>query len=71
MMCRHGPKYPFELRDLHLASVLSPRYDRAELNVKSMVRNQGKAMKNASLRISLLDAQGKQLKQFVTESATS
>lgn len=59
-----------QLRDLHLTSVLSPRYDRAILNVKSMVRNHGKAVKNASLRISLLDADGKQLKQFTTETGT-
>ncbi len=57
-----------QLRDLHLTSVLSPRYDRAQLNVKSMVRNHGKAVKNASVRVSLLDGQGSLLKQFTTQT---
>jgi len=59
-----------QLRDLHLTSVLSPRYDKAELNVKSKIRNHGKAVKNASLRFFLLDAEGKQLKRFTTETGT-
>lgn len=59
-----------QLRDLHLTSVLSPRYDKAELNVKGCIKNHGKAAKNASLRFSLLDAEGKQLKQFSTPTGT-
>lgn len=55
-----------QLRDLHLTSLLSPRYDKAELCVKGSVRNHGKNVGNASLRISLLDADGRQLKQFTT-----
>lgn len=57
-----------QLRDLHLTSVLSPRYDKAELNVKSKIRNHGKAIKNASVRISLLDESGQKLKQFTAET---
>ena len=57
-----------QLRDLHLTSVLSSRYDKAELNVKSKIKNHGKAIKNASVRVSLLDETGRNLKQFVTET---
>lgn len=57
-----------QLRDLHLTSVLSPRYDKAELHVKSKIKNHGKAVGNASVRISLLDEKGKNLKQFTTET---
>lgn len=59
-----------QLRDLHLTSVLSPRYDKAELNVKSQIRNYGKTLVNASVRISLLDGSGKQLRQFTTPTGT-
>lgn len=59
-----------QLRDLHLTSILSPRYDKAELHVKSKIRNHGKTISNASVRISLLDETGKQLKQFSTETGT-
>ncbi|MCD8092992.1 MAG: DUF4981 domain-containing protein [Bacteroides sp.] len=55
-----------QLRDLYLTSVLSPRYDEAELNVKSKIRNHGKALANASVRISLLDEDGQQLYQSTT-----
>lgn len=55
-----------QLRDLHLTSVLSPRYDRAMLHVKSKIKNHGKTIKNASVRISLLDETGRNLKQFTT-----
>lgn len=55
-----------QLRDLHLTSTLSPAYDKAELHVKSKIRNHGKAIARASVRISLLDEEGKQLKQFST-----
>ena len=57
-----------QLRDLQLTSAISPRYDSAELHVKSKIRNHGKTVKNASVRFSLLDAEGKQLKQFTTET---
>lgn len=59
-----------QLRDLHLTSVLSPRYDKAELNVKSQIKNHGKTLANASVRISLLDGSGKQLRQFTTPTGT-
>ncbi len=59
-----------QLRDLHLTSMLSPRYDKAELHVKSKIKNHGKTISNASVRISLLDETGKQLKQFCTETGT-
>ncbi len=63
-----------QLRDLHLTSELrpgnprsfTPCYDRAELRIKSIVRNHGKALANASVRISLLDADGRQLRQITT-----
>ena len=57
-----------QLRDLHLTSILSPRYDKAELHVKSKIRNHGRAMRNASVRISLLDESGKMLRQFTAET---
>ena len=59
-----------QLRDLHLTSMLSPRYDKAELHVKSKIKNHGKTISNASVRISLLDETGKRLKQFCTETGT-
>ncbi|MEL5892024.1 glycoside hydrolase family 2 TIM barrel-domain containing protein [Bacteroides sp. GD17] len=59
-----------QLRDLHLTSVLSPRYDKAELNVKSQIKNHGKTLANASVRISLLDGSGKQLRQSTTPTGT-
>lgn len=57
-----------QLRDLHLTSVLSTRYDKAELHVKSKIKNHGKTIRNASVRVSLLDETGRNLKQFVTET---
>lgn len=57
-----------QLRDIHLTSVLSSRYDKAELHVKSKIRNHGKTIKNGSVRISLLDETGKNLRQIITET---
>lgn len=57
-----------QLRDLHLTSVLSSRYDKAVLQVKSKIKNHGKALKKAAVRISLLDEMGRNLKQFTTET---
>lgn len=55
-----------QLRDLYITSSLSPRYDKAEFNVKSKIRNHGNAVKNVKVRVSLLDAEGKQLEQVVS-----
>lgn len=57
-----------QLRDIHLTSVLSSRYDKAELHVKSKIRNHGRTIKNGSVRISLLDETGKNLRQIITET---
>lgn len=57
-----------QLRDIHLTSVLSSRYDKAELHVKSKIRNHGKTIRNGSVRISLLDETGKNLRQIITET---
>lgn len=57
-----------QLRDIHLTSVLSSRYDKAELHVKSKIRNHGRTIRNGSIRISLLDETGKNLRQIITET---
>lgn len=57
-----------QLRDIHLTSVLSSRYDKAELHVKSKIRNHGKTIRNGSVRISLLDETGKNLRQIISET---
>lgn len=58
-----------QLRDIHLTSSISPRYDRAVLNVESKIRNHGKkAIQNASVRVTLLDSCGKQLRQFTSNT---
>ena len=57
-----------QLRDLHLTSVLSSRYDKAELHVKGKIKNHGKTIRNGSVRVSLLDEKGRNLKQFTTET---
>ena len=46
------------LRDVHLTSVISDRFDKADLCVKADVKNYGKSAVNASVRIALLDAGG-------------
>lgn len=51
------------LRDLHLTSVISDPLDKAELCVKADVRNYGKKQ-DASVRVSLLDANGKNAGTF-------
>ncbi len=53
------------LRDIHLTSALSEVLDKAELTVKADIHNYGKKVENAvSLRISLLDAEGKSVRHF-------
>ena len=54
------------LRDVHLTSVISDRFDKADLCVKADVKNYGKSAVNASVRIALLDAGGKTLRTFTT-----
>lgn len=54
------------LRDVHLTSVISDRFDKADLCVKADVKNYGKSAVNASVRIALLDAGGRTLRTFTT-----
>lgn len=49
------------LRDLKLTSELSPRYDRAVLNVAAKVANRGKKGSAAAIRTSICDAAGRVL----------
>lgn len=49
------------LRDMHLTSTLNDRLDKADLNIKAAVRNYGSKSQSASVRVSLLDDQGKQI----------
>ena len=62
------PKDFYKKCPLQLTSVLSSRNDKAELHVKSKIKSHGKVIKNASVRVSLLDETGRNLKQFVTET---
>lgn len=59
-----------QLRDLYLTSNISSRYDKAELNVQSKVKNHGKTPMSGSLRFTLLDAEGKVKRQFTAETGT-
>lgn len=52
------------IRDIHLTSQLSERYDRALLNVASAVRNYGKTPGTVSLRVSVSDNSGRTLRRF-------
>ena len=58
------------LRDLHLTSKLSPRYDRAILNVAAAVRNDGNVSGTVKLRASVVDNNGKTLRTFESAPAT-
>ena len=53
---------PTHIRDLHLTSELSPRYDRAVLDVKVGVTNRGKSAGSAAVRVTLSDANGRKLR---------
>ncbi len=57
-----------QLRDIFLTSDLTPTLDKATLNVTSSLNNHGGSVKNASVRVTLLDAEGKQVSTFTTES---
>ncbi|MGL5958542.1 MAG: glycoside hydrolase family 2 TIM barrel-domain containing protein [Phocaeicola sp.] len=56
-----------QLRDLYLTSTLNSDYSQATIQVESKLKNHGKAVKSASVRVSVLDESGKQLSTFVTE----
>lgn len=58
------------IRDLHLTSTLSPRYDRALLNIATFVRNYGKNSGTVSLRASVSDQVGNVLRSFSTQPVT-
>jgi beta-galactosidase len=58
------------LRDLHITSTLSPRYDRAILNVAADVRNDGKISGTVALRTTVVDSEGRKLRSFTTPLAT-
>ena len=47
---------------IHLTSELSPRYDRAVLDVKVGVTNRGKSAGSAAVRVTLSDANGRKLR---------
>lgn len=57
-----------QLRDIHLRSTLDAGYTTATLNVESSIQNHGKSVKNASVRISVLDMEGKQVASCITET---
>ncbi len=59
-----------QLRDLYLTSTVSAQHDEAVLNVESELKNHGRTVKNASVRVSLLDAAGKQVCTFTNEVGT-
>lgn len=52
------------LRDIHLTSQISDRLDKAEMKVKADVRNYGKKVQEAAVRVSLLNPEGKPLSSF-------
>lgn len=52
------------LRDIHLTSQISDCLDKAELKIKADVRNYGKKIQEASLRVSLLSPEGESLRSF-------
>lgn len=58
------------IRDIRLTSELSPRYDRALLNVATAVRNHGKNSGTVSLRASVSDSSGRLLRRFSSAPAT-
>ena len=52
------------LRDIHLTSQISDRLDKAELKVKTDVHNYGKKVQEATVRVSLLNTEGKPVSSF-------
>lgn len=52
------------LRDIHLTSQISDRLDKAELKVKTDVHNYGKKVQEATVRVSLLNPEGKPVSSF-------
>lgn len=58
------------IRDIHLTSDLSPRYDRAILNVAASVRNAGNAAAPVAVRTSLLDSKGRTLRSVTSPVTT-
>ena len=56
------------IRDLHLTSELSPRYDRAFLDVKARVSNRGNAAGSAAVRVTLSDADGRTLRSVTSRT---
>lgn len=54
------------IRDIHITSELSPRYDRALLNVATAVRNHGNVSGTVSLRASVSDNSGRTLRRLST-----
>lgn len=54
------------LRDLHLTSTLSSRYDRALLNVAAVVRNHGNNSGTVSLRATVRDSSGHPIRNFTS-----
>lgn len=59
-----------QLRDIYLTSTFNNDYSNAQLNVQSKIRNHGKKAGNATVKVSLIDPDGKVLKQFATEPST-
>lgn len=58
-----------QLRDLYLTSDISPRHDRAILKVEGKIRNHGKkTVEGTTLRISLLNDEGRLLRQFIASA---
>ena len=53
------------LRDIHLTSQISDRLDKAELKVKTDVHNYGKKVQEATVRVSLLNTEGKPVSSFI------
>ena len=52
-------------RDIHLTSQISDRLDKAELKVKTDVHNYGKKVQEATVRVSLLNTEGKPVSSFI------
>ena len=53
------------LRDIHLTSQISDRLDKAELKVKTDVHNYGKKVQEATVRVSLLNTEGKPVSSLI------
>lgn len=55
------------IRDLRLTSELSPRYDRAVLDVTALVGNRGRSAGSAAVRVTLSDASGRRLRTVTSQ----